>query len=437
MGYLAGQMSQPREFPLTDNHYNPPPQLARLEIDLDSVDGSLMSGQMTRSSSGNTLNTATTFQNPDRHAAAGPRRVEAAALRGGGPSRGESDSLLSADDATAESSVVATAVPANPPARTPKKKNGDKKSKNRGDELDDLGRGRGISFHDSASNIATGSTWRLTKAVPIDENEGGDDDSDVDEEQEVLLTSSFAYKPGKKSGKTRLKSSIKTPRYSENKSQAKEMSDPAPAEADSKDRYGTRRKNTHRKPNDPTAASVARWDIHGDGKLDEIEMAMRARDVDGDGTLSKREVKSIIEDQLRDQSEYRLYCKMACYLMGLVLLLATANLGTSLAAVVLAKDTNLDPGTGTVQHKGTNEVTGMQSTAFNIELTELEDEEFEQRRLLVDEEMAEDPEHPDHHHRKLGRRSRPNKVNTCGCSKIAYDQVSRRSWIDGGRLGAI
>jgi len=388
--------------------------LANMEIDLDSVDGSLMSDsdhQLIRSNSGNTLTsgatdttaaTATTFQNPDGG------RPAAAALRGGG---GEGDSLISADDATAESSVVATAVPANPQKKAPRKKKGDGKSNKSS---------RGISFCNSAENLATGSTWQLTKAVPVHGN-GGDEDSDFDEEQEVLLTNKFAYKPGKKSsGKSSLKSSIKTPRYSvpENKVQAKE-DEPDPPKAEP---YGKRRKNTHRDPNNPTAASIAIWDIHGDGKLDEIEMAMRARDVDGDGTLSKREVKSIIEDQLRDQSEYRMYCKASCYLLGLVLLLATANLGTSLAAVVLAKDTNLDPGTGTVQHKVTGEVTGMQATAYNLELTELSDEEFEQRRLLVDEEMAEDPEHPDHHHRKLGRRSRPTKAKPCGCTKVAYDQ---------------
>ena len=389
------------------------------EIDLDSVDGSLLSNNesgpppMTRTDSVHTLstvNTSTTFQNPDSHVSASNRRIEAAALRGGGETaRGSGDSL---DDATADSSVVATPIP------TPKK------NSNKSKKPADCPR---ISFHDSAQNLATGSTWNLTKAIPVDEKD--DDDSDVDEEKDVLLTSKFAYKPGKKSGSVRaagLKSSIKQPRYSD-RSLAKKDDKPKSAVRPAKVVPSVRRNsNPQREVRDaPTAQSVMRWDLNGKGRLDEIEMAMRERDVDGDGTLSKREVKSIIEDQLRDQSEYRLYCKMACYLMGLVLLPAVSNLGTSLAAVVLAKDTALDPATGTVQHKGSNEVTGMQATAYHLELAELSDEEFEERRLLVDAEMAEDPDHPDHHHRRLGRRSRPTKVNTCGCTRVAYDSVSR------------
>lgn len=399
--------------------------LANMEIDLDSVDGSLLSNNesgpapMTRSDSGHTLstvNTSTTFQNPDSHVSASNRRIEAAALRGGGETaRGSGDSL---DDATADSSVVATPIP------TPKKNKKTKKPA-------DCPR---ISFHDSAQNLATGSTWNLTKAIPVDEKD--DDDSDVDEEKDVLLTSKFAYKPGKKSGSVRaagLKSSIKQPRYSD-RSLAKKDDKPKSSVRPAKVVPSVRRNsNPQREVRDaPTAQSVMRWDLNGKGRLDEIEMAMRERDVDGDGTLSKREVKSIIEDQLRDQSEYRLYCKMACYLMGLVLLLAVSNLGTSLAAVVLAKDTALDPATGTVQQKGSNEVTGMQATAYHLELAELSDEEFEERRLLVDAEMAEDPDHPDHHHRRLGQRSRPTKVNTCGCTKVAYDsgKITERSLHD-------
>jgi len=77
--------------------------LANMEIDLDSVDGSLLSNNesgpppMTRTDSVHTLstvNTSTTFQNPDSHVSASNRRIEAAALRGGGETaRGSGDSL--------------------------------------------------------------------------------------------------------------------------------------------------------------------------------------------------------------------------------------------------------------------------------------------------------------------------------------------------------
>mmetsp|Transcript_31078 Transcript_31078/g.50754 ORF Transcript_31078/g.50754 Transcript_31078/m.50754 type:complete len:609 (-) Transcript_31078:196-2022(-) len=165
-----------------------------------------------------------------------------------------------------------------------------------------------------------------------------------------------------------------------------------------------------------------KYDLDGDGVLDEVEQAMRDRDKDGDGQLDNAEVYRIVQDQLQSQQDVHLYKKVAAGLVCLLAILSLSNLGTNWASAILAKDTVTDSESGTIQSKATGEVVGLQDVAFNYELDPLTEEEFEERRKLVEAEMMEDPDHEDHVHRRLGKK----KKNHCTCSKIAYDHGKMR-----------
>ncbi|KAL7534935.1 hypothetical protein ACHAXR_007449 [Thalassiosira sp. AJA248-18] len=165
------------------------------------------------------------------------------------------------------------------------------------------------------------------------------------------------------------------------------------------------------------------YDLDGDGVLNAVEQAMRDRDRDGDGQLDNAEVYRIVQDQLQSQSDVKTYRKVALGLVCLVAILALSNFGTSWASAILSKDTVADSESGTIQSKETGEVMGYQGVGFTVELEELSDEEFEERRALVEAEMMEDPDHEDHIHRHLGKK---NKKNKCQCSKIAFDHGKLR-----------
>jgi len=161
----------------------------------------------------------------------------------------------------------------------------------------------------------------------------------------------------------------------------------------------------------------AAFDLDGDGELDEIEQAMRDRDVDGDGQLDNAEVYRIIQDQLKSQTDYKLYKRVAAGLLCLVAILSVSHLGTSMAAVMLSRETVADKDSGTIQTKS-GDVMGYQAASHLIDLEELSDDEFDERRRLVDAEMAEDPDHPDHLHRRLAKKKGKGKGDV---TKIAYD----------------
>jgi len=161
----------------------------------------------------------------------------------------------------------------------------------------------------------------------------------------------------------------------------------------------------------------AKFDLDGDGELDEIEQAMCNRDVDGDGTLDNAEVYRIIQDQLKSQTDYKLYKKVAAGLLCLVGILALSNFGTSVASAILSRDTVADKDSGTIQTKS-GDTMGYQAASHLVDLEELSEGEFDERRRLVDAEMAEDPDHPDHLHRRLKKKRGKGKGVV---TKIAYD----------------
>lgn len=162
------------------------------------------------------------------------------------------------------------------------------------------------------------------------------------------------------------------------------------------------------------------FDLDGDGVLDPIEQAMRNRDVNGDGRLDEAEEHLLVQDQMEAQQDVHFYKKVTTGLVCLVVVLALSNFGTSWASAVLARDTVVESESGTIQTTG-GDVIGFQDVAYTYELDSLSEEEFEERRQLVEAEMLEDPEHEDHEHRKLGKKKKKKNKNNCNCSKISYD----------------
>jgi len=106
--------------------------------------------------------------------------------------------------------------------------------------------------------------------------------------------------------------------------------------------------------------------------------------------------------------------KLIAGLICFVVLLALSNLGTSLAAAFLAKDMVADNGSTSegevppvpaMRISETGDVAAAQTIADTFEATELDDEDFEERRRLVLQEMEDDPH------------SHPHRRDLAGCNK--------------------
>jgi hypothetical protein len=96
----------------------------------------------------------------------------------------------------------------------------------------------------------------------------------------------------------------------------------------------------------PSALSVTSkmYDVDGDGKLDEAEQAMRDKDIKNRGFLSNEEVYKVMLDQMKLQREVFGLKRIAMVLVSTIFLLSLATLGTSFAAAILAKDTDVEDG---------------------------------------------------------------------------------------------
>ena len=274
-----------------------------------------------------------------------------------------------------------------------------------------------IRFHESVNLGSSSSTNNFMDKLPLPNAVAVEDDGR--EKSSGVGTGELVANK-----KPRLPSSIRTPKYTSS------LPPPPPVvEVDDEDENAfvdslptTFKPGIRARPirgYDPNESvskrSIMVWDQTGKGYLDEVEYNMRKRDGDGDGKLSKAEIKAIVAELMADQKEYRLYWKASCWLLMMVALLAISNLGTSLAAATLAKDTQADVQSGSIHSKATDDIMAMQVISYKYELEELSDDEFEERRVLVESEMESDPEHEDHLHRRLGRRNGRNR-------KIAYDQ---------------
>jgi len=113
----------------------------------------------------------------------------------------------------------------------------------------------------------------------------------------------------------------------------------------------------------PRLSVVSRkYDIDGDGVLDEAEQAMRDMDKEGRGHLSNAAVYNMMREQMQMQRDLFKFKKVVAGLVGFVVLLALSNLGTSFAAAFLAKDTTTND-SGQLVNTKTNEAVATQTTA--------------------------------------------------------------------------
>ncbi|KAL7450451.1 hypothetical protein ACHAWC_002363 [Mediolabrus comicus] len=87
-----------------------------------------------------------------------------------------------------------------------------------------------------------------------------------------------------------------------------------------------------------------KYDLDGDGVLDEAEQAMRNLDKSGRGFLKSEEVYDMMNQHLKMQKDMFKMKKVLGGLIAFTFLLALSNLGTSLAAAWLSKDTTTSNG---------------------------------------------------------------------------------------------
>lgn len=103
-------------------------------------------------------------------------------------------------------------------------------------------------------------------------------------------------------------------------------------------------------------SSVSKYyDVNNDGRLDEAEAAMRAMDETGRGYLTNEKVYHLMKDHISTQEKLLRSKRVVIGLIALVVLLTLSNLGTSIAAAHLSKDTKTNAESEMVGKK-TNDV---------------------------------------------------------------------------------
>jgi hypothetical protein len=87
-----------------------------------------------------------------------------------------------------------------------------------------------------------------------------------------------------------------------------------------------------------------KYDVDGDGKLDEAEQSMRDMDTDNVGYLTNEKVYKIMLEQMKLQKEVFSLKRMALVFVFIMFFLSLATLATSFAAALLVKDTEISNG---------------------------------------------------------------------------------------------
>jgi hypothetical protein len=87
-----------------------------------------------------------------------------------------------------------------------------------------------------------------------------------------------------------------------------------------------------------------KYDVDGDGKLDDAEKAMRDMDTDNQGYLSNEKVYKVMVEQMKLQQEVFSLKRLSMVFLAVMVFLSLATLATSFAAATLAKDTEVKNG---------------------------------------------------------------------------------------------
>eukprot|EP00585_Thalassiosira_rotula_P002591 CAMPEP_0196138286 /NCGR_PEP_ID=MMETSP0910-20130528/5974_1 /TAXON_ID=49265 /ORGANISM="Thalassiosira rotula, Strain GSO102" /LENGTH=336 /DNA_ID=CAMNT_0041398869 /DNA_START=256 /DNA_END=1266 /DNA_ORIENTATION=+ len=138
------------------------------------------------------------------------------------------------------------------------------------------------------------------------------------------------------------------------------------------------------------SSTAEKYDIDGDGKLNDAERAMRNMDKSNRGYITNDKVYEMMQLQLKTQKELFHTKRITCVLLVLVVLLALSNLGTSFAAAHLAKETTVNTESQLITNKksspsdsdGEPEILGTQSTDLSIELSRTIENASDGRRIL-------------------------------------------------------
>ena len=81
-----------------------------------------------------------------------------------------------------------------------------------------------------------------------------------------------------------------------------------------------------------------KWDLDGDAKLDEAELALKNM-AHGEANISNDELYKLMQEHLASQKSVWQWKKISFASFGLIVLLVLSTFGASLAAAFLAKDT--------------------------------------------------------------------------------------------------
>ena len=99
------------------------------------------------------------------------------------------------------------------------------------------------------------------------------------------------------------------------------------------------------KPFNPKLSIISqKYDIDGDGQLDEAEQALRDMDTENKGYLTNDKVYKVMVEQMKLQQDVFSLKRLATIFLVVILFLSLATLGTSFAAATLAKDTDVKNG---------------------------------------------------------------------------------------------
>jgi hypothetical protein len=123
-----------------------------------------------------------------------------------------------------------------------------------------------------------------------------------------------------------------------------------------------------------------KYDVDGDGKLDEVEQTMRDMDIDNRGYLSNEKVYKIMLEQMKLQKEVFSLKRLSLVFVVIMFFLSLATLATSFAAATLAKDTKIKDG-NLVGIDGSN-VIGTKNAGMTVPVSE--GAASNGRRLVID-----------------------------------------------------
>jgi len=115
----------------------------------------------------------------------------------------------------------------------------------------------------------------------------------------------------------------------------------------------------------PQSAASQKWDLNGDGVLDDAELALKDM-ADGEDELDAKKVYDLMQEHLQTQKTLWKFKKIAGAFSVVIIILALSNLGTSFAAAFLAKDTTTGGG-DLKENGGRGKTLGTQTTAEHEE----------------------------------------------------------------------